>query len=132
MRIGEKWSSNGANPAWPEWEVTPTSPWNYGLVLDDTAASSIQVVRRTGPMLANPFTPDTAPLRLRAKAKKIPGWTLDRYGLAGALQDSPIRSKEPAETVTLIPMGAARLRLSSFPVIGNGPDAQEWTPARPQ
>jgi hypothetical protein len=27
--------------------------------------------------------------------------------------------------VTLIPMGAARLRISTFPVIGEGKDAQE-------
>jgi hypothetical protein len=30
------------------------------------------------------------------------------------------------ETVTLIPMGCARLRISAFPVIGEGPDAQPW------
>jgi hypothetical protein len=34
------------------------------------------------------------------------------------------------ETVTLIPMGAARLRISAFPVISDGPDAREW-PAPP-
>jgi len=32
----------------------------------------------------------------------------------------------PDEEVVLIPMGAARLRISAFPVIGAGPDAQEW------
>jgi hypothetical protein len=30
------------------------------------------------------------------------------------------------EKVTLIPMGAARLRISSFPTIGTGLDANEW------
>ena len=42
------------------------------------------------------------------------------------MQPSPIKSAEPLETVTLIPMGAARLRIAAFPVIGDGPDAHEW------
>jgi hypothetical protein len=42
------------------------------------------------------------------------------------MQPGPIASDEPTETVTLIPMGAARLRISAFPVIGDGPDARPW------
>ena len=42
------------------------------------------------------------------------------------MQDSPVKSDEPTETVTLIPMGSARLRLGALPVIGEGPDAHEW------
>ena len=34
--------------------------------------------------------------------------------------------------MTLIPMGAARLRLAAIPVLGDGPDAREWQlPAEP-
>jgi hypothetical protein len=33
---------------------------------------------------------------------------------------------EPLETVTLVPMGSARLRVSALPVIGDGPDAHAW------
>src|SRR5262249_29268447 len=36
------------------------------------------------------------------------------------------RSDEPLETITLIPMGAARLRITAFPRIGTGPDAHVW------
>jgi hypothetical protein len=42
------------------------------------------------------------------------------------LQPSPARSDEPLETVTLIPMGAARLRIAAFPTIGDGPEAHAW------
>jgi hypothetical protein len=72
-----------------------------------------------------PFTPAAAPLELRAKARKIPGWTFDQHGLAAALRPSPVGSDEPLETVTLIPMGCARLRITAFPQVG-GPDAQPW------
>jgi hypothetical protein len=49
--------------------------------------------------------------------------------LVGKLQPSPVKSDLPSETVTLIPMGAARLRITSFPVIGQGEGAQQWKAA---
>src|SRR5439155_19283707 len=51
--------------------------------------------------------------------------------LVGKLQDSPVKTEEPLETVSLIPMGAARLRISSFPVVGHGPNAHEWVALKP-
>ena len=128
LKIGERWARCGGTDAWPELEVFPTTPWNYGLVLNEKApAKSFKVVQwKGGPLPAQPFTPDTAPIELRAEAKRIPAWKLDSLGLVGKLQPSPVKSDEPLETVTLIPMGAARLRITSFPVIGQGTDAQEW------
>ena len=69
-----------------------------------------------------PFTSDGVPIELKAKARRIPEWQLDRYGLVATLQDSPVKSDQPTETVSLIPMGAARLRISAFPMIGDGPE----------
>jgi hypothetical protein len=128
LRIGERYSRYGGTPAWPETEVFPTTPWNYGLVLDEQdPAKSFEVVTKPGPMPANPFTTESAPIELHARAKKIAAWKQDSLGLAGKLQPSPVKSDEPLETVTLIPMGAARLRISAFPVIGEGAGAHEWT-----
>jgi hypothetical protein len=42
------------------------------------------------------------------------------------LQPSPARSTEPVERIRLIPMGAARLRITAFPVIGRGTDSHAW------
>ena len=92
----------------------------------NSPASSFELVRSSEPLAAQPFTPETAPFQLKAKARKIPGWTLDRNGLLNVLQPSPAKSSEPVETVTLIPMGTARLRITSFPTIGDGPDAHDW------
>ena len=128
LDIGEKWTRYGGTDAWPEWEVSPTTAWNYGLVLDQrNPAKGFELVKRTSSTGADPFTPETAPIELRTKAKKIPAWQMDRYGLVGKLENSPVKSGDPVETVTLIPMGAARLRISMFPVIGNGADAKEWS-----
>ncbi len=133
LKIGERWQRCGGTEAWPEMEVFPTTPWNYGLVLDEKDPSkSFEVVKRGEvPLPQQPFTPVTAPIELRVAAKRIPGWKLDSLGLVGKLQPSPVKSDQPTETVTLIPMGAARLRITSFPVIGEGPDAHTWTAPKP-
>ena len=131
LRIDEKWQRYGTNAQWPEWEVFPASAWNYGLVLDRrNPANSFQVTHRPGPLPAQPFAPEAAPVTLTVKAREIPGWQMDRLGLVGRLQPSPVRSSEPEQTITLIPMGAARLRLSMFPTIGTGPTAHEWVAAK--
>lgn len=127
LAIGEKWVRYGKSGPWPEWEVLPTTPWNYGLVLDgQDPARSLEVVRKKGPVPAQPFTPASAPIELRAKARRIPAWQADHLGLVGLLQPSPAHSQEPEETIRLIPMGAARLRIASFPTIGTGPGVHEW------
>jgi len=127
-----KYGDRNAN--WSEWEVFADSSWNYGLVLDArNPAKSFRLERKPGPLAVQPFTPETSPISLKAKARKIPTWQLDRLNMVGALQQSPAKSTELVEEVTLIPMGAARLRISSFPTIGSGPDAREWVePPKPK
>jgi DUF1680 family protein len=127
LKIGEKWEKYGGTKTWPEFEVHPTTAFNYGLSLKaDKPEASFAVQRRGGPFAENPFTLDTAPITLTAHGRKVPQWTQDSNGLLEPLQDSPVKSNDPEEAITLIPMGAARLRISSFPVIGTGPDAKEW------
>ncbi len=135
LAIKERWAKYGnRNANWPEWEVFPESPWNYGLELNArNAAKSFRVARKPGALPTQPFTAETAPITLKAKARKIPAWQMDRLNMVGKLQPSPAKSGEPIEDITLIPMGAARLRISSFPTIGSGGDAHEWiAPAKPK
>ncbi|MBN1124917.1 MAG: glycoside hydrolase family 127 protein [Sedimentisphaerales bacterium] len=132
LKIGEKYVREGGTEKWPAWEIHPTTPWNYGLVLNEAnPAASFKVRQKEWPKSGYPFEAEAAPIQLVARAKKIPQWQLDHLGLVGEIQESPARSDEPIEEVTLIPMGAARLRISSFPVIGSGPDAHEWRPPPP-
>jgi len=127
LKIGEKIVRVGGTDKWPAVEIHPATPWNYGLVLDGAdPAAAIQVRRKPGPLARQPFAWDSAPVELEAKGKRIPAWKLDPKGLVGKLVDSPVKSDEPTETITLIPMGCARLRIACFPVIGSGPDAHEW------
>ncbi len=128
LKIGEKYVRHGGTDAWPAFEVYPTTAWNYGLVIDADKPldSQFEVHQKTWPKDNQPFEAQAAPLEIRAKARKIENWKPDPLGLIGEVQPSPIRSTESVETVTLIPMGAARLRISAFPWIGEGPAAREW------
>ena len=127
LAIGEKVVRVGGTDKWPALEVHPTTPWNYGLVLDEKdPAASMEVVKKDWDGSGQPFTVEAAPVQLKAKAKKIPAWKMDYLGLVGPLCPSPVRCDEPAETVTLVPMGCARLRIAAFPIIGAGPDARDW------
>ncbi|HTI98821.1 MAG TPA: hypothetical protein VL527_07945, partial [Dongiaceae bacterium] len=124
------WQKDADPSVWPAFEIHPTTPWNYGLVLqDEQPDKSFEIVRSAWPTDDFPFTPDSAPIALKAKARQVPEWTLDQYGLCATQQDSPVFSSEPVQEVTLIPMGAARLRVSAFPTIGEGPEAHHWTPS---
>ena len=128
LKIGEKEVRYGDAP-WQGCELLPTTAWNYGLVLaGKDPAAAFEVVTKPWDGTQQPFDADAAPLALKARARKIPNWKVDpQVGLVGNLQPSPVKSSEPVETITLIPMGCARLRIASFPTIGDSPDAHEWT-----
>lgn len=127
LKIGERWERYGGTDRWPAYEVFPTTPWNYGIIVDlKNPSSSFKVVSPKGPLPAQPFAVDNAPIQLQAQGRRIPQWKLESNGLIGMLQDSPVRSEQPVEKITLVPMGCARLRISAFPRIGEGADANEW------
>ncbi len=130
LKIGEKYVRQGGTDDWPAWEIYPTTAWNYGLVLNESdPVAGFEVIKKSWPKDNQPFEINAAPIELRTKAKKIPNWKMDHLGLVGKIRQSPIASDEPVETVTLVPMGAARLRIASFPTIGTGPDAHQWPEA---
>jgi len=119
--------------AWPAFDVYPTTPWNYGLVLDkEKPETSFEITTKDWPPDNNAWGSAEAPIEIKAKGRRIPGWQKDEMDLVGLLSESPVRSSEPVEEMTLIPMGSARLRLSAFPVIDNGPEGRTWeTPPEP-
>ncbi len=122
---GEEWYRTGGSDAWPEWSVKPKSAWNYGLPVD-VKASDFKVVRKAGALSDQPFTVETAPISLQTRVRRVPGWTADSQGIVNTLQSSPALSTQPLQNVSLVPMGAARLRISEFPTVSTQKTALDW------
>jgi len=129
LKIGEKYVRYGGTDKWPAFDVFPTTAWNYGLLIDPAKPLTAQfhIKEKRWPTDNQPFETSAAPIEMTAKARKIPNWRADHRGLIDEVQQSPVASDERIETVTLIPMGCARLRISAFPWIGDSPDATDWT-----
>ena len=123
LKIGEKYVRMGGTDKFPSFEVHPTTPWNYGLV---TSNQDFKVSKKALAPDSQPFTPANAPISITAKAQKIDNWKMDHLGLVGLLQAMPAKSSRPIETVTLIPMGATRLRIADFPTVSSSPTAHAW------
>jgi hypothetical protein len=94
-----------------DWEVLPTTAWNYALRLAPGEATLKVVERAVGPV---PFARENPPIELEVVGRRLPEWQLED-GSAGTLPQSPVISKERDETLRLIPYGMARLRITAFP-----------------
>jgi DUF1680 family protein len=126
LRIGERWEKKEGTAEWPGFEVYPTTPWNYGLVVDKAnPESSFRFERIAGALPAQPFALDAPPLVLKARGRRIPEWKQEANGIIAEVQMSPVRSDAPEEEITLVPAGSARLRITAFPQIGAG---HTWNP----
>jgi len=106
-----------------DYEVKPTSSWNYALAIDrHQVARSVSVEQQAMP--ENPFVQATTPVRLKLKAKKLSSWKVaDNEMHAEEVPNSPVSSEAAMEEITLVPYGSENIRISNFPVLG--------TPATP-
>ena len=131
IKIGENYvrrNPQETSDLWPAFEIKPSSPWNYGLVLDPrNPANGIEVVQKPFPKSNQPFTLADAPIELKVRAKRIPNWTENAFGVVDKLQPSPVLSNLAIEQISLVPMGCGRLRISAFPEIGEGASAKPWS-----
>jgi hypothetical protein len=118
--IGEDWvklRDNGLGSA--DWQIFPTTPWNYALKVNTSAPEEGITVIETE-VGQNPFSRAHAPVRLQAKGRQIPPWRADD-GAANPLPQSPVSSSEKEETLTLIPYAAAKLRVTAFALLKSEP-----------
>jgi uncharacterized protein len=125
LKLGESWTRVNADKPHRElphadFEVRPTTPWNYGLVAGADGVAGLKFEER--PVGDVPFSPDEAGVVATARARKMPSWRLDAGWAAeiappdSAWADPNRRvTNEPEETVTLIPYGCTNIRIAEFP-----------------
>jgi uncharacterized protein len=110
--IGESWVKLRDRGMTADWQVFPNSPWNYALAVSEEDVQKLSVEEL--PIGESAFALAETPLKLRVKARKLPSW-LAVDGVADPVPQSPVHSSEPEETITLVPYGAAKLRITAFP-----------------
>lgn len=112
------WQEGVDASLWPCYVLKPGSEWNYGLRVDsNNVPSNITLIKKDWPENDQPFTLEGVPFEFHVEGNQIPSWGLDSTGMTDLLPTKWAERSETVTPLTLVPMGAARLRISAFPRI---------------
>lgn len=117
LPIGERWVRQDKpeaedRPWLNNFEVFPTTEWNYGLAIDPANPMGAAAVQEL-PVGDCPFSPASAPVAITVPARMVP-WAMER-GAAAPLPAGP--AEGPVERIRLIPYGCTNLRMTEMPVV---------------
>ncbi len=117
LRIGALWKQIGGERPHADYEVRPNTQWNYALDgLDpENPGASMRVTQR--PVAMPCFSEINAPVEISTTARIAPSWDMEGASAAPPPQ-SPVAADGASEEIVLIPYGAAKLRITEFPVTG--------------
>ncbi len=124
LKIDEEWRRINQELPYRElphgdWEVYPTSPWNYALEVDEKSIDLFTPDQKLGDC---PFSPDGAPLSIRVRGRRLTEWGAENGSVR---TPPPNRSKfGPEEDLLLIPYGCTNLRIAEFPIVATDKDAE--------
>ena len=110
------WQDGVDASLWPCYVLKPGSEWNYALKVDKNFMPvDIKVTKKAYPADDMPFTAESVPFEFSAYGVQIPSWGYDATGMTDQLPTKFVAKSATETPLKLIPMGAARLRIASFP-----------------
>lgn len=113
LPIGEhwqKWRDRGQKAA--DWQVFPTTEWRYAMT--DTSIGA--PLRNAVPLV--PFSRMAPAMKLAVAMRRLYAWPIIDGSAAPPPMPPKLVDTQP-ELVDLIPYGAAKLRITAFPVAGS-------------
>lgn len=130
LKIGEDWRINNNNKLRelkvaphdenPIREVFPTTPWNYGLVLNESNFGNNFSIETMDEVPVQPFTTTQAPIKLKVTGQRLPQWKLSGNIVGPQPYGPVVPNSSLQEEVELIPYGSGRLRITDIPRVSYG------------
>ena len=117
------WQEGVDASLWPCYVLKPNSDWNYAMTLDkDNMPKGFSVKKKEWPADNFPFTLESVPFEFTATGVKVPTWGYDETGMTDLLPTKYAPRSQEETSITLVPMGAARLRIAAFPKAAENAD----------
>lgn len=110
--IGESWVKLRDRGMTADWQVFPSTSWNYALAVGEENIGKLAAEEQ--PVGASPFSLKDTPVKLQVNAHKLDEWrAVD--GAANPVPQSPVTGNQVKEQLALVPYAAAKLRITAFP-----------------
>jgi len=118
LAIGERWvriNEDVPGHEFPhcDYEIYPTTPWNYGFYLNKSNPES-ELAFEEHPIGDCPFSPEGAPVSVRVPGRKV-DWGME--GKSAAPYPAMKWTADETEMLKFIPYGCTNLRLTELPWI---------------
>ncbi|SEW00103.1 beta-L-arabinofuranosidase domain-containing protein [Luteibacter sp. 329MFSha] len=107
LPIGEAWVKWRKRGLTNDWQVYPTSSWNYGVLPGATMERH--------PIGERPFAGATPAMTLNVRGRLV-AWKAEE-GAADPVPAKVIAEGDPVTTLRLVPYAGAKLRITSFPAL---------------
>jgi hypothetical protein len=107
-----------------DWEVDASRPWNYAVQVGQCDA---RLEEHAIPEV--PFDAKHPAVSIEVRGRQLPEWTV-KENSAGPLPISPVSSEKPLKALTLVPYGAAKVRVTAFPYLDQPSRCQVASQAR--